>query len=166
MRLLIHDLSEEDFNEIFSGGTNNSTVISDNGGLHACIGCVGCLLKTPGRCSLMDDYSNLPQLLSTSDEIMIISRNVYGSVSPFVKNVLDRMTGYMKPSVEIVDGETHFKLRYPGKITLNVHFYGTVGEEAKQISIQYADQFAKVLAIKDCTVSFHDTPDSLREAVK
>lgn len=166
MRLLIHDLSEDDFQTIFPEGTNNSTVISDDGRIHACIGCLGCLLKTPGKCSLMDDYANLPKLLSSSNEILIISRNVYGSVSPFIKNVIDRMVGYMKASIEIVGGETYFRLRYPGQIHLMVHFYATDNADAKQASQEYIALLANALCIKDYTVEFHDSPESLKEALE
>jgi len=50
MKLLIHDLSEEQFHLLFPVGIDDMNIISDDGTIHQCTGCFGCWIKTPGTC--------------------------------------------------------------------------------------------------------------------
>lgn len=124
MKVIIHDLSQKKFTELDLNIDKNDTVISDNGTIHHCIGCFGCWIKTPGICVLKDDYNNMGEILSKCSELVIISECVYGSYSPFIRNVLDRSIPYLLPYFVYINNETHHKQRYKNNITLSVHFYG------------------------------------------
>ncbi len=52
MNLMIHDLSKEEFNNLFHNLDENTHIISDTGNIKSCIGCFGCWIKTPGKCIL------------------------------------------------------------------------------------------------------------------
>jgi multimeric flavodoxin WrbA len=133
MRLLIHDLKENDFNSIFSNIKNDIKIISDNNSIHNCTGCFSCWVKTPGKCVIKDGYENMGELISKSDEVVIISRCNYGTYSPFVKNVLDRSLPYLLPYFEKREGETHHKSRYDKRIKFTVYFYGDdITEQEKE----------------------------------
>ena len=99
-------------------------VIYNDGSLHHCIGCFGCWVKTPGQCLIKDGNSDMGQLLSRCDELIIISRCTYGSFSPFVKNVLDRGISYISPYFVTRNGEMHHKRRYDNIISISAYFYG------------------------------------------
>ncbi|MCI8826858.1 MAG: flavodoxin family protein [Lachnospiraceae bacterium] len=124
MNILIHDLSDEQFQELFPKANNDIYIISDTETIRHCIGCFGCWIKTPGKCVLKDGYDNMGELLSRSEKLTIISQCFYGCYSPFVKNVLDRSIPWMLPFFKIKNNETHHKRRYQNNIQLAVHFYG------------------------------------------
>ena len=65
-----------------------------------CIGCNYCWLKTPGECSVQDDYEQILKKIIHADEVWIISDTALGFVNHKCKNVIDRMlpvaTMYLK----------------------------------------------------------------------
>lgn len=124
MNILIHDLSNEQFQSLFPEINNDVYIISDTGTIRHCIGCFGCWIKTPGKCVLKDGYDNMGELLSKSEKLTLISRCFYGCYSPFVKNVLDRSIPWLLPFFKIRNNETHHKRRYQNNLQLSVHFYG------------------------------------------
>lgn len=133
MKLLIHDLEEENFKELFPIEMDNVKIISDDDTIKNCIGCFGCWVKTPGACVIRDKYGDMGGYLSKSRELVIISKCFYGGFSPFVKNVLDRITPYAHPYFEIRNGEMHHKRRYDHHFNLKVWFYGEdITEKEKQ----------------------------------
>lgn len=132
MKIIIHDLSIAEFESLGQKGDINTKIISDNGKIHSCIGCFGCWVKTPGKCVLKDGYDNMGELLSGCGELVIISRCVYGSYSPFVRNVLDRSISYLLPYFVTKEGETHHRNRYDNRFSLSVYFYGEDLTEAEK----------------------------------
>lgn len=125
MKLLIHDLSEEALLKILpDAGNEFGKIVYPQQPIRQCTGCFGCWIKTPGACVIKDDYGELGQLFARCEEVLLISRCVYGGFSPFVKNVLDRSIGYMHPDFVIKNGEMHHKRRYSNSFKLQVWFYG------------------------------------------
>lgn len=94
------------------------------GEIKRCIGCFGCWFKTPGVCVLKDGYSSLPVDISKCTELIIVSNCFCGSVSLFVKNVLDRSVAYVSPDFDIADGRMKHKRRYDNAPILTAYFYG------------------------------------------
>ena len=133
MRLIIHDLKEEDFKRLFPNLLNDVIIISNNGNIHHCTGCFGCWVKTPATCVIRDGYEDMGKHLSKCKQLIIISKCCYGGFSPFVKNILDRSISYMHPDFVIKNGEMHHKRRYKNIIDLNVYFYGeNIAEKEKE----------------------------------
>ena len=118
MKLIITDL--EDFNIPVKG---DYKLIKLEGEIHNCTGCFGCWLRTPGRCVIHDGYENTGIYMSKCEEYIIVSRCVYGSVSPFVKAVQDRALSYIHPDFVIRGGEMHHKRRYSNVLEVSAHFY-------------------------------------------
>ena len=85
MNLVIHDLSEKEWNKI-KADYEGWKVVSDNGNIGPCIGCFCCWRKTPGECVIKDGYENMGALIHHADEVVVISRYTYGGFSSFVKN--------------------------------------------------------------------------------
>jgi len=130
--ILIHDRKEIDSINIQKDNDKETLIISDNGKIHPCICCFGCWTKTPGKCVINDGYDNMGVLLSRCNHLIIISQCLYGSYSPYVKNVLDRsVCPYQLPYFINKNGETRHSKRYKNNITLSAHFYGDITADEK-----------------------------------
>ncbi len=139
MKLVIHDLNKEEWNNI-AADYGECEVISDDGTINSCVGCFGCWLRTPGVCTLKDKYNHMGGLIHKADEVVIISRFTYGGFSGFVKNVMDRSIGYILPFFRIYKGEMHHKPRYNESKTLRVIFRGdNLSENDKEKARKYVE---------------------------
>lgn len=165
MRLLIHDLTKEQFDLQFpemikemKTSAADMEIIADDETINKCMGCFGCWVKTPGVCVIKDKYQNMGELLSKSEEVIIISKGFYGGFSPFVKNVMDRSISYVLPYFETRNGEMHHKSRYEHQLVMKVWLYGeNITEEENQTSkalikanaINLACKFSEVKIVGD-----------------
>ena len=131
MRLLIHDLSEQDAALILSGQKETEAVFCKDT-FKTCIGCFGCWVKDPGKCVLKDELGAMGSKLSKASELVIISQCCYGGYSPEVKTVMDRTIPYLHPNFQIKGGEMHHKMRYNNRLQLQALFYGPDITEEEQ----------------------------------
>lgn len=92
--------------------------------IHSCTGCFGCWTKTPGKCLIKDATNQFAEDLGKCTEFIIISRCLYGTVSPFVKKMQDRGIPHLLPFFLIRNKEMHHKIRYDNTFTLSAYFYG------------------------------------------
>lgn len=85
---------------------------------HACLGCFGCWVRSPGRCVIADGLEQMGALLGSAYELWVVSRNVHGEYSPLVKRGMDRTLPYLHPCFRVLDGtagrELHHRMRYNG----------------------------------------------------
>ena len=164
MTLIIHDLPQDAAAELF-GKMTDTHIISDDRTIRNCVGCFGCWIKTPGQCIIRDAYGDMGRLLSRCDELLIVSRCIYGSYSPFVKSVLDRSISYMHPDFVRRNGEMHHRRRYRNRFLMKVTFYGGDINDAER---ETASALVKANALNfDCdyTVSFVKDETEIREAL-
>ena len=139
MKLIIHDGSKEWeawMRKTFLESGEQAEIITEQEKIRNCIGCFGCWVKTPGRCVLKDDYNRMGEKMAHADEMIIVSRCVYGTYAPFVRNVLDRSLPYIHPYFTKRGGEIHHKVRYPDKLRISVYFYGDCTEEEKETAVR------------------------------
>lgn len=65
-----------------------------------CIGCNYCWLKTPGVCSIKDDYEEILKKIIKADDLWVISDTALGFIDHKGKNIFDRIlpiaTMYLK----------------------------------------------------------------------
>ena len=162
MNILIHDLSNMQFQSLFPEVCNNVHIIQDNGTIKHCTGCFGCWIKTPGKCVLKDGYDNMGELLSNSAKVTIISRCFYGCYGPFVKNVLDRSIPWLLPFFKIKNNETHHKRRYRNNIQLTVHFYGEkITTEERETAEKLVKANCNNFYMKNYEISFSNSLEEL-----
>lgn len=140
MNVIIHDLTDREFQTLFPNTEKDTCIISDTGRIRNCIGCFGCWIKTPGKCVLKDGYEHMGELLSKTDKVIIISQCYYGGYSPFVKNVLDRSISILLPFFVTRKDETHHKRRYKKEFELSVFFYG---DSISQAEMEIAKKLVK-----------------------
>lgn len=127
-----------------------------------CIGCFGCWHRTPGECIIHDGFERTGAKLGHCDELIFVSKCVYGSLSPFCKMVLDRSISYVHPNFVKRRGEMHHKRRYDNVIQVTTHFYGedltdAEKETARKLMEANADNYDGF--IKE--VHFHASADEL-----
>lgn len=165
-RFLIHDLDEQDAAKYLDHLPKDTSVFPAKPKVKHCIGCFGCWLKTPGICIFSDRVQVTPAYLAKSNEMTIISRNLYGGFSPETKAVLDRSIGYLMPYFRIINKEMHHVMRYDNPFKLTVHFYGP-NIDAKQQTI--AQQLILANAINlgagSHEIYYHETLASIKEVL-
>ena len=70
--------------------------------------------------------------MKQSDTLYILTENVYGSYSPFVKCAIDRSLSYVQPYFTIRNHEMHHVLTSPTHLQLIVIAYGSENEQEKE----------------------------------
>jgi multimeric flavodoxin WrbA len=123
-KLILHDIADSVDAGMLAERFAGDTVFAATPAVHHCVGCFGCWLKTPGRCVLKDRGSDFAALVATHEEIFVVSRLVFGGVSPDIKAVFDRSIGYVLPFFYKVNGETHHAKRYDKSPAFRYIFYG------------------------------------------
>ncbi|WRS27183.1 flavodoxin family protein [Oscillospiraceae bacterium MB08-C2-2] len=167
MKIILHDLNQQEFTAWQLNKDADTIIISDNGTIRHCIGCFGCWIKTPGVCVLKDGYSNMGELLSQCDELIIISQCVYGSYSPFIRNVWDRSIPYLLPYFITKNAETHHKSRYQNTFLLSVHFYGdNITQEERETATALVEANGVNFYSTGNTAYFYDSLHAVQEVLK
>ena len=101
--------------------------------MHHCVGCFSCWIKTPGQCVIRDDAIHVYPLIAKSQNLMLVSRIVFGGFDTIMKTMLERALPIQQPFMRLHHGEIHHVQRNvaPKKATLLI--YGQYTEEEKQI---------------------------------
>lgn len=162
MKLIVHDLTEEQAEPIFPQNAGTK-IIGNDGTIHHCIGCFGCWIKTPAQCVIRDHYGDMGKLLSKCDELILVSKCCYGGFSPFIKNVIDRSIPYIHPYFTIRNGEMHHKRRYENRFRLSAFFYGTdITQQEKKTAENLIHANALNLDCQIKKIQFASAADSFR----
>lgn len=77
-----------------------------------CIGCNYCWLKTPGICTIKDDYEIILKKILQHEKIVFITETKFGFASYQTKNLLDRILPIATMYLQFVDGQMRYVPRY------------------------------------------------------
>ena len=77
-----------------------------------CIGCNHCFLKTPGVCSVKDDYEQILRRIAHTQDLWLISGTRFGFLNYQGKRVMDRILPMITMNLTFKDGEMRHQLRY------------------------------------------------------
>ena len=80
---------------------------------------------------MKDSLQQICRVIGRADELVIITKNLYGSYSATVKNVLDRSIGTSTPLSTYRGRQMHHTLRYGKHDLWKVVVYGEVSETEK-----------------------------------
>ena len=80
---------------------------------------------------MKDKLRQVCRVLGQADELVIVTKNLYGGYSPAVKNVLDRSIGTSTPFSTYRGRQMHHTLRYGRHDLWNVIVYGEITEDEK-----------------------------------
>ncbi|WP_294405184.1 flavodoxin family protein [uncultured Clostridium sp.] len=162
--LLVHDLNKDLEKEFLPCLNSDTKVFSkEMSNIHPCIGCFNCWIKTPGKCVINDDYTEIPKYIVQNDIYLVISSIRYGCYSPYIKNFIDRSIGFLLPFFRLVNGEIHHAIRYD-KIPKLVYIgYGDhINNEEKETFKNLVQGNAINFGRKTCDVFFAENIESLK----
>lgn len=134
------------------------TDITKPEGVHHCMGCFGCFVKSPGKCVMPDACQDQGTKMAHCDEFVIVSECVYGGYSPDLKIQLDRILPYIHADFAIVDGEMHHAMRYDHDPMVRVYFYGRdITEAEKKTAQKLLERNSKNLGFSKWDINFYNS---------
>ena len=133
VKVILHDLGSS-YDEVVASKCDH--VLAADGKYAPCQGCFGCWTKHPAECFMRDKLQQVCRIIGHVDELVIVTRNLYGGYSAAVKNVLDRSIGTSTPFSTYRGRQMHHTLRYGRHDLWKVIVYGDV-TEAEQDTFRY-----------------------------
>lgn len=158
-------LSDLEVSAQYRVNTDGFNIINAKRAYAKCKGCFGCWVKTPSKCVLKDGMQDLGIKILSSDEIVIISKMLYGGFSVEVKRLWDRCIPGVLPFFTTREGKLHHKGRFKNNPKMRFYFYDT--KDCTEQEKELAKNLAKANAINfmsvDYDVKFFDSLDDLLE---
>ena len=128
MKVIIHDLGPE-YETMIERKCGRA--VAADGKYVPCQGCFGCWTKHPAECFMKDTLQQICRVIGQADELVIVTKNLYGAYSSSVKNILDRSIGTSTPFSTYRGRQMHHTLRYGKHDLWKVIVYGEVSEAEK-----------------------------------
>ena len=128
MKVILHDLGPR-YEELI--GSRCDRAVAADGKYAPCRGCFGCWTRHPAECGMKDKLRQVCRIVGRADELVIVTKNLYGEYSSAVKNVLDRSIGTSTPFSTYRGRQMHHTLRYGKHDLRKVIVYGEISEEEK-----------------------------------
>lgn len=128
MKLIISDI-----NPALLTAAGEHIIISDNGSIQGCTGCLRCMAQEV--CCIHDGYERMAEYFAKASEVIFISKCVYGSLSPFCKAVLDRARSYLSLSADKATG-LHIKM-HDNSFSVSAYVYGENITEQENLTIRH-----------------------------
>ena len=139
MKVILHDLDRQYDGMI---ETHCDRMVVADGRYAPCQGCFGCWTKHPAECFMKDKLQQVCRVLGQADELVIVTKNLYGGYSPSVKNVLDRSIGTSTPFSTYRGRQMHHTLRYGKHGLWKIFVYGETTAEEKDTFLYLAERNA------------------------
>ena len=133
MKIILHDLDGQ-YSAWIAGKCDQA--IRADGKYAPCQGCFGCWTKHPAECFMKDSLKQMCRVLGQADQLVIVTKNLYGGYSAPIKNILDRSIGTSTPFSTYRGRQMHHTLRYGKHDLWKVIVYGDA-TEAEKDTFQY-----------------------------
>ena len=128
MKVILYDLGSE-YGALIESKCDHA--VAADGKYAPCQGCFGCWTKHPAECFMKDSLQKICRVIGQTDELVIVTKNLYGAYSAAVKNVLDRSIATSTPLSTYRGRQMHHTLRYGKHDLWKVVVYGEVSETEK-----------------------------------
>ena len=128
MKVILYDLGPE-YGGLIEEKCDRA--VAADGKYAPCQGCFGCWTKHPAECFMKDSLQQICRVIGQADELVIVTKNLYGAYSAAVKNVLDRSIATSTPFSTYRGRQMHHTLRYGKHDLWKVVVYGEVSETEK-----------------------------------
>ncbi len=151
MKVIIHDL-ESQYTDMINEKCDRA--VAADGKYAPCQGCFGCWTKHPAACFMKDALQQICRIIGQADELVIITKNLYGGYSADIKNVLDRSIGTSTPFSTYRGWQMHHTLRYGKHSLWKVIAYGEISEAEKTTFRYMAERNAVNDGFERSEVSF------------
>ena len=129
MKIILHDLDRQ-YDALIESRCDRA--VAADGQYAPCQGCFGCWTKHPAECAMKDSLHQVCRVLGQADELVTVTKNLYGGYSAAVKNVLDRSIGTSTPFSTYRGGQMHHTLRYGRHGLWRVLVYGEITEAEQE----------------------------------
>jgi hypothetical protein len=113
-----------------------------------------------------DGFQDLGECLGSHDELLLISRCVYGCFSPFVRCLFERSIPALLPSFTRCSGETRHPRRYSGALAITALFYGDASPAEQATATRLVHANAANLGATVRTVTFYPDIPALAQALE
>ena len=140
-------------------------LIEADGKYAPCQGCFGCWTKHPAACFMKDALQQVCRMIGQAEELVVITRNLYGGYSADIKNVLDRSIGTSTPFSTYRGRQMHHTLRYGKHGLWKVIVYGDIAENEKETFRYLAERNALNDGYQRPEVVFLADPKELEAAL-
>jgi len=133
--LIICSLSETDspcseIIQAFKGKNIDCDVVyTESYQISHCVGCTNCWLKTPGICTIKDDFKIVFEKFIKSDDIIFVTEAKLGFISYKMKNIVDRLIPLSVPYTTLCNGEMRHVSRYKKHWHMGLLFSGSGDKE-------------------------------------
>ena len=162
MKTIIHDLGKEENAELLAAADQ---VVCADGRYAPCQGCFKCWTKHPAACEMKDALYQASRVLGNTDDLTIITENLYGGYSAPIKNLLDRSIGSSTPLSTYRGKQMHHTLRYGKRNSLRLIVYGDITDAEKNTLQLMAERNAVNMGFREHSVIFcADTEEARRMA--
>lgn len=111
-------------NQICAQSEGSEVVHTKEMKISHCIGCNYCWLKTPGICTIKDDYEIILKKILQHEKIVFITETKFGFVSYGTKNLLDRILPIATMYLQFVDGQMRHVPRYDIRPQMGIIYTG------------------------------------------
>ena len=134
MILIVNTTSDtsvtEEIKKLAAGGGFEPEVIEAYGlNISHCIGCNHCWLKTPGECSIKDDYEIILKKIIHADQLWVISDTALGFLDHKGKNIFDRILPIATMYLKFVKGQMRHVPRYRQRTNIGIIYRGEGDKE-------------------------------------
>ncbi len=89
-----------------------------------CIGCNYCWLKTPGICSIKDDYEEILKKMVKADQLWVVSDTALGFLDHKGKNIFDRILPLVTMHLKFKGDQMRHVTRYKRKTDIGIIYCG------------------------------------------
>lgn len=129
MILIINTLENEQAvcaldSKLMSGGFEYEIVHTADKEIKNCIGCNYCWLKTPGICTIKDDYEMILKKIIKADQMWIVADTHFGFISYKGKNIVDRLMPIVTMNLHMKNGQMRHVTRYKHTADFGVIYQG------------------------------------------
>ena len=162
MKVIIYDLDRE-YDAMIESRCDQA--IAADGKYAPCQGCFGCWTRHPAECFMKDSLQQCCRIIGQADELVIVTRNLYGEYSAAVKNVLDRSIGTSTPFSTYRGRQMHHTLRYGKHALWKIVVYGSITEAEKATFRYRAERNAINDGFERSEVVFIEKPEELEEVL-
>ena len=128
MRVILYDL-DHSYDAMIECRCDHA--IAADGKYAPCQGCFGCWTRHPAECFMKDKLQQVCRIIGQADELIIITKNLYGEYSAAIKNILDRSIGTSTPFSTYRGRQMHHTLRYGKDDRGKVIVYGEITDPEK-----------------------------------
>ena len=158
MKVILHDL-ESPYADMIHAKCDHA--IAADGKYAPCQGCFGCWTKHPAACFMKDALQQVCRIIGQADELVIVTKNLYGGYSADIKNVLDRSIGTSTPFSTYRGRQMHHTLRYGKHGLWKVIVYGDITDAEKETFRLLARRNAINDGFERSDVTFIESPAEL-----